>query len=169
MSGLVGPDGKTPIQSDAPKLDYRAGGLMFSTPMLPDHLLQKAVNAAQQAVAGSVYNDVFQKTNSAMAAQAEAQSAAASIGDPFTIEPAAMAVFMYLSREIEYRDRIIRDISERLEALGAEPLNLEHPYPLAPKPEDADEESEESDSDTEVDADDGDAEEPKESSLILTN
>lgn len=138
MSGIVGLDGKTPIQSDLPQHKFRAGGLQFETTMTPDMLLSKALQGARQALAGQAYQQAMQQTGSPTAAQGAAQTAAASCGDPFALEPTAMAVFMYLAREIEYRDGIIEQIRDRLVKLGSEPLDLTHPYPLPdPPPEDA--------------------------------
>jgi len=143
MSGLVGPDGKTPIQSDLPKKKFRAGGLQFDTVMTPDMLLTKALQGAQQAVANQAYQQTMQQTKSAVAAQSAATTAASSCGDPFTLEPSAMAVFMYLAREVEYRDKIIEQLNDRLVKLGAEPLDLTHPYPVPdPPPPEEDEDGE---------------------------
>lgn len=160
MSGLVGPDGKTPIQSDLPQKEFRAGGLQFGTVMTPDMLLNKAIQGAAQAIAQQTYQAVAQRLSASplmkvppsqihSQATAEAQKAAAKVRDPFTLEPAAMAVFMYLSREIEYRDMLIGQISERLQGLGAEPLDLTHPYPVPPpkESESEDEGDEEEDGD----------------------
>jgi len=161
MSGLVGPDGKTPIQSDLPKKKFRAGGLQFDTVMTPDMLLNKALQGAQQAVANQAYQQTMQQTKSAVAAQSAASTAAAACGDPFTLEPSAMAVFMYLAREVEYRDLIIEQLNDRLVKLGAEPLDLTHPYPVpAPPPPEEDGEDGEGEDDEE---------EPEAPSSILTN
>lgn len=143
---IVGPDGKTPIKSEAEMKRYRAGGLQFDTNMTPDQLLSKALNTARQAIGAQAYQAAMQKTGSAVAATTEAQTAAMNVGDPFMIEPAAMAVFMYLAREIEYRDLVIAEINKRLEALGAGPVELEHPYPPPPPqeaPESAEDEAQE--------------------------
>ena len=153
MSLLVGPDGKTPVKSDMPKLEYRAGGLRFLTELIPDALLTKALLGAKEMIGQQIYALTLRKTKSATIAQSEAQTAAAATQDPFTMEPAAMAVFMYLSREIEYRDKVIEQISERLVAIGADPINVEHPYPEPPPPSEDEEESEseEEESDTSED------------------
>ena len=134
MSGLVGPDGKTPIKSDLPQKKFRSGGLQFDTELTPDMLLSKALQGAQQALANQAYQQTMQQTRSAVAATAAATAAASSCGDPFALEPSAMAVFMYLSREVEYRDGIIEQLNERLVKLGAEPLDLTHPYPVPEPP-----------------------------------
>jgi len=152
---IVGPDGKTPIKSQAEMKRYRAGGLQFETNMTPDQLLSKSLNTARQAIGAQAYQAAMSKTGSAVAAQTEAQTAAMNVGDPFMIEPAAMAVFMYLCREIEYRDMVIAEINKRLEALGAGPVELEHPYPpppieeVASEAEGDDEASEEEDGEVE--------------------
>ena len=160
MSGLVGPDGKTPIQSDLPVKEFRAGGLQFSTSMTPDMLLTKAVQGAQQAIAQQTYQAVIQRlTASPLVTQsqahtqatAEAQSAASKVGDPFTLEPAGMAVFMYLAREIQYRDAIIEQVNERLQKLGADPLDMTHPYPVPEPPEESEESEGEDDGDSDAD------------------
>ena len=135
MSVILGPDGKTPVQSDAPVLSYQGGGLRFTTPMIPDALLTKALAGAQQMIGGQVYAAAMKKHGSPTIAQNEGNTAAAGVQDPFTLEPCAMAVFMYMSREIEYRDMIIEQVNERLVSLGAEPIDMTHPYPVPDEPE----------------------------------
>lgn len=165
MSGLVGPDGKTPIQSDLPTKKFRAGGLQFDTVMTPDMLLTKALQGAQQALANQAYQETMQRLKSAVAAQSAAQTAASTCGDPFTLEPAGMAVFMYLAREIEYRDKVIEQINERLVKLGAEPLDMTHPYPVPdPPPPEGDTEGDAGEDDAGED-DEGESETPP-SSLV---
>lgn len=145
MSEILGPDGKTPVKSDAPLIQYKAAGLRFDTQLSPEDLLNKAINGAQQAIAAQVYQSSMQKSGSAVVARSEANSAAANVTDPFMLEPCAMAVFMYLSREIEYRDLIIEQINKKLQDLGQEALDLTHPYPLEKKEEKSDEEKAPSD------------------------
>lgn len=161
MSGLVGPDGKTPIQSEAAAKRYRAGGLQFDTPVLPEHMLQKALKMAQTAMGQQVFAQTMQRTNNKMVAEMEAQTATAATQDPFTLEPAAMAVFMYMVREIEYRDSIIEQMNARLVALGAEALDLTHPYPPPAMPEKADEEDEDEDEDEGDGESEGEAGDPE--------
>lgn len=130
---LVGPDGETLIKGNQPEIEFRAGGLRFSTPLTPDTLLSRAVQGARRMAADQAYQQSMRLEGSAWAAQQAAQVAAASVSDPFILEPAAMAVFMYLSREIEFRDRVLSEINERLTRLGVDPINLRHPYPY-PEP-----------------------------------
>lgn len=152
---ILGPDGKTPIKSEVPVKRFSAGGFAFDAPMEPDQLLGKALNMSRQAIGAQAYQAAMQRTQSAVAAQTEANTAAMNVGDPFMIEPAAMAVFMYLSREVEYRDRVIAEINKRLEALGAAPVEVEHPYPPPPMPnfEEVVKEAEEAKAAAEEDAD----------------
>jgi len=128
MSGIVGPDGN-PVQSEVEKKKYAAGGLAFEHDAVPEQLLGKALNQARQAIGTQAYQQAMQRVANASVANVEAQTAASNVNDPFLLEPAAMAVFMYLCREIEYRDKLIGQISKRLENLGETPLDLEHPYP----------------------------------------
>lgn len=128
MSGIVGPDG-SPVQSEVKKKKYAAGGLAFEHDAVPEQLLGKALNQARQAIGTQAYQQSMQRVANAAVANVEAQTAASSVNDPFLLEPAAMAVFMYLCREIEHRDKVIDQINKRLENLGAAPLDLEHPYP----------------------------------------
>ncbi len=165
-SVIVGPDGKTPVQSEVEPIEYRAGGLLFKTPMTPGDVLTQAVQSAQHMIGAQVYDQVFKETRSALAAQTKAQVAASEVGDPFTLEPAAMAVFMYLSREIEFRDALLEQLNDRLVELGVEPLDLTHPYPLPPEPEPDDGDGEQEGSPDGEQADEGDDEE---SSLIITS
>ena len=144
MSGIVGLDGKTPIRSEQEakarakesELHYKAGGLHFGSDMTPEAMLQGALEKAQQSVGNKAYNESRSSGNNDQSAQMAGTMAASAVTDPFMMEPAAAAVFMYLSRELEYRDGIIAQLSERLVALGAEPLDTIHPYPVAPKVED---------------------------------
>jgi len=132
---ILGPDGKTPVNSKVEVTRFSAGGFAFDAPMQPDQLLGKALNMSRQAIGAQAYQAAMQRTQSAVAAQTEANTAAMNVGDPFMIEPAAMAVFMYLCREVEYRDKVITEINKRLEALGAAPVEVEHPYPPPPMPD----------------------------------
>jgi len=140
---IVGPDGKTPMKSNVPMNSYRAGGLRFEIGLVPDQLLNKALAGAQQMIGGQAYAAAMKKSGSAVVAQNEGNTAAAAVQDPFIMEPCAMAVFMYLSRELEYRDRLIEQLNERLVMLGAEPLDVEHPYPVPEEPDPVEEASEE--------------------------
>ena len=106
------------------------------------------------AVGQQAFSQAMQRTGNAVVAQTEAQTALAGIQDPFAMEPCAMAVFMYLSREVEYRDAVIEQLNERLVGLGAKPLDVEHPYPpTSPVP---DEEVEKAGETLPEDAEDGD-------------
>lgn len=155
MSGIVGPDG-SPVKSEVERKKYAAGGLAFEHDALPEQLLTKALNQARQAIGTQAYQQAMQRVANAAVANIEAQTAASNVKDPFLLEPAAMAVFMYLCREIEYRDEVIAQINKRLENLGATPLDLEHPYP---EPEIIKDEtnSEESEGEVESSGDEGDS------------
>jgi hypothetical protein len=143
MSLIVGLDGKTPIKSEIPSISYSAGGLKFDAPAKPNDMLTKAIVGAKQAVGQQAFSQAMQRTGNAVVAQTEAQTALAGIQDPFAMEPCAMAVFMYLSREVEYRDAVIEQLNERLVGLGAKPIDVEHPYPpTEPVPEEEAEEDE---------------------------
>lgn len=126
-------DGKTPIASEVEKVEYKAGGLKVQSPMKPDDLLNKALAGARQAMANQAGAQMLEQTKSHAIAQQAAQAAAENMHDPFGLEPAALAVFMYLSREIEYRDMIIEQISKELAVLGRKPIDVKHPYPY-PEP-----------------------------------
>lgn len=134
MSGIVGPDG-SPVQSEVKRKKYSAGGLAFEHDAIPEQLLGKALTQARQAIGSQAYQQSMQRVANAAVANIEAQTAASNVNDPFTLEPAAMAVFMFMCREIEYRDKLIEQINKRLEILGAAPLDLEHPYPEPEIPE----------------------------------
>jgi hypothetical protein len=128
---IVGLDGKTPIKAEAPSIDYSAGGLEFKSSAKPNDMLTKAVVGAKQAIGQQAFSRAMQMSKNTVVAQTEAQTAAAGVNEPFLMEPAAMAVFMYLSHEVEYRDSVIEQLNERLVSLGAEPIDVEHPYPPA--------------------------------------
>ena len=138
MSGIVGLDGKTPIRSEQEaktkakeaKFHYMAGGLRFGSGVTPDTMLQSALERSQQMIGQQAYNRALSEGKNAQVAQVMAVTAVSTMTDPFAMEPCAAAVFMYMSRELEYRDRIITQMNERLQALGAKPLDLTHPYPI---------------------------------------
>lgn len=149
MSGIVGLDGKTPIRLEQKSKDkakesefhYMAGGLRFGSSVAPDAMLQSALERSQQMIGQQAYNKALSERKNAQVAQVMAVTAVSTMTDPFAMEPCAAAVFMYLSRELEYRDSIIAQMNERLQGLGAKPLDLTHPYPLPlekPEVEDAD-------------------------------
>lgn len=128
MSLIVGLDGKTPIKSEAEKKKYEAGGLAFEASATPEELLIKALNQARQAVGMQAYQRSMQMVANAVVANSEANTAAMNVTDPFTLEPGALAVFMFLSRELEYRDAVIAQLNERLKSLGAEPIDVERSF-----------------------------------------
>lgn len=128
MSIILGPDGNTPIKSNLQKKTYKAGGLRIQTELTPDMMLSKAAQGAGQLIWNQVFEQTMRSSGSAVEAHQAARAATVNV-DPFTLEPSAMAVFMYLSREIEYRDRIIDQINDRLRLLGSDPIDMTHPYP----------------------------------------
>ena len=127
---IIGPDGKSVTKSNAENIRFSAGGLSFETQSTPDDLLNKAYSGAIKSIAEQVYNQVYLETKSAHIAQEAAQSSVNSLADPFAFEPCAQAVFMYLSREIEYRDNIINQINNKLIALGCDGIDLKHKHPV---------------------------------------
>jgi len=132
MSDVLGPDGKKAV-SEKENKTYMAGGLRFSTALAPDELISKALAGAKHVIGSGAYEKSMRMVQNHAIAQAEADQAAANVSDPFTMEPAAMAVFMYLCREIEYRDKVFAEISESLERLGSDPISTTHPYPAPEK------------------------------------
>jgi hypothetical protein len=135
MSNLVGPDGHTPLVAEKMKISYKAGGLRIDidASLPPDVILTQALGRAQQAIGQQAAAQEMQKSGSQAAAQLAGQAAASGIRDPFTMEPCALAIFMYMSRELEYRDRVIEDMAKRLDALDGGETKLEHPYPPSEK------------------------------------
>ncbi len=134
MTGLVGPDGKTPLKVEGKKISYQAGGLKFDSTVEPDAMLLHALTKSKQSVGNNVFTQVLQNNGTELQAQLQATTAANGVTDPFAMEPCAAAVFMYLSREIEYRDKIIAQLVDRVVALGADPVDMTHPYPLPSQP-----------------------------------
>jgi len=124
-----------PVLLDREEKEYAAGGLRIRIQATPEDLLQRALAGAQKMAGQQVGMIVMQRTGSQVVAQKEAMEAASKITDPFAMEPGALAVFLYLAREIEYRDRVITDMAKRLDKLDDEKTDLEHPYPSVPIPE----------------------------------
>jgi hypothetical protein len=116
MSLIVGPDGHE-VSSQAKPIDYEVGGIRIGVAETPESMLQKSLAGAQQLIAQQAYQSTLEKTGSAIVAQTEAQSMASKVANPFHIEPAALAVFMLMAREIEHRDRVIAALASRLDAL----------------------------------------------------
>lgn len=127
MGNIVGADGK-PASEEVKQYEYVAGGLRMRTSLIPDDLLRKALAGAKAAAAQQAGSETLASTKSHALAAASANAAANGMADPFALEPAAMAVFMYLSREIEYRDAVIKRISDELVKLGADALDVKHHY-----------------------------------------
>ena len=117
---IVGPDGQTPISTDAETIKYSAGGIQLDSTDTPESTFQKALAGAQQVIAQQVGAATLQSTGSHTIAQTQAQQAAARVSNPFQIEPCALGVFMLLSREIEHRDRIISALAKRLDKVDGE-------------------------------------------------
>ncbi len=111
--------------------NYKAGGLAFSTPSTPNSNLTSAFVRAKQSMGQRAFMGAKNLDETDAVAQAKAQDAAEAVVDPFEMEPCAMAVFMFLSREVEYRDLVIEQLNERLVELGVKPIDVEHPYPAA--------------------------------------
>jgi hypothetical protein len=126
---LVGPDGKTPVSSES--VEYAAGGVQINSTDTPESLLIKALSGAQQAVAQQAGVVALQRTQSQVVAQAEAQSAALQVTNPFHLEPCALSVFMILAREIGHRNKIIAVLAERLDKLDGQSSEelLKKPWP----------------------------------------
>lgn len=123
---LIGPDGK-PIDTSKAKVigqeehSYEAGGLRITWEDIPEIALQKSLAGAKQMTAQMVGQAALEKTGSHAVAQQEATAAAVSMNNPFQLEPAAAAVFMLLSREVEYRNAVIAFLCEKI---GADPEDL---------------------------------------------
>ncbi len=135
MSELVGPDGHTPLVAETEKISYKAGGLRLDIDeaITPDVVLKQALAAAQQMIGQQAAGQHMQQTGSQVAAEIAGRTAASGVKDPFSMEPCALAIFMYLAREIEYRDRVIGDMAKRLDTLDGGKTDLEHPYPPSSK------------------------------------
>ena len=117
---IVGPDGQTPVVSEAKLNDYAVGGVQVKSAETPEEVLHKALSNAQTVVAQQAGAAAFQKSQSHVVAQAEAQQAAMSVTNPFHIEPAALALFMLMSREIKHRNSVIAALAERLDKLDGQ-------------------------------------------------
>lgn len=146
---LVGPDGQE-ISSKTNPTTYEVGGIRVDAADTPEMMLQKALAGAQQIVAQQVGQMAMQRSGSQVVAQTEAQAAAGKVVNPFQLEPAALAIFMLMSREIEHRDRVIFELAKRLDALdgnSSEEL-LKKPWP---KEVEQSQESDDADPDEEPD------------------
>lgn len=105
-------------------VEYSAGGASLMSSLSPAELLEKALEGSKHFFTSHAYTNAKNSGMSESLARAEAKSVRESISNPFYMEPAALSVFMQLSREIEYRDSVIDEINKRLIALGSEPLSL---------------------------------------------
>jgi len=131
---IVGPDGQTPVSSEAEQYTYKVGGIHIASGDTPEMMLQKALMGAQQMVAQQVGAMSLQRTGSHVIAQTEAQTAAAKVSNPFQLEPCALGMFMLMAREIEHRDAVISALATRLDALDGKSSEelLKKPWPVNP-------------------------------------
>ena len=118
-----------PVILDREEKEYSAGGLRVKLQATPEDMLQRALAGAQKMAGQQAGMIAMQKTGSQAIAQQEAMEVASKVTDPFAMEPAALAVFLLLAREIEFRDKVIADLASRLDKLDNKKTNLEHPYP----------------------------------------
>lgn len=138
MSELVGADGKTPLKLEQEKIDYKAGGMKYTTPATPEQKLGEAFHGAQRLAFMQGYQEGYQaakknkdctESHAQIQGQTQGQTAASQVKDPFHMEPCALATFMFLAREKDYIKSMFSQINDQLVKLGAEPLDLTHPYP----------------------------------------
>jgi hypothetical protein len=116
---IVGLDGHE-ISSEKQNIRYEVGGVRIETPETPEVSLQRALEGAQILVGQQVGQAALNRSGSHVVAQAEAQTAASKVTNPFHLEPGALAVFMLMSREIEHRDRVIEALAKRLDAIDGQ-------------------------------------------------
>lgn len=117
---------------------YKAGGFEITIGGTPEAVLLQTLREKRNSVEQHVMMQGRAQNVDPMIASAAAKQESSKITHPFVGEHCALAVLMCLSREIEYRDRVIADLSKRLDALDGKTTDLEHPYPIptpAEKPE----------------------------------
>ena len=141
---IVGPDGQTPVSSDAEVQTYKVGGVHLASQDTPEAMLHKALLGAREMVAQQAGAMSLQKSGSHVMAQAAAQEAAARLTNPFQIEPCALGLFMLMSREIEHRDKAIAALAERLDKVDGQSSEdlLKKPWPDQPVQAEENEEKE---------------------------
>ncbi len=121
---LVGPNGQ-PISGHVSSIPYEVCGIQIRCPDTPESLLKKALAGAQQMMGQAAAQAAFARAQSHMVAQAEGQAAAASVQNPFQLEPCALSMFMLMSRVIEHQDQTISALAKRLDALdGADSKDI---------------------------------------------
>jgi len=103
---------------------YDAGGIALKTVHVPKDMLDKALHGARAYFANQAFGQAFKRSGDQLLARAEAEAEASKVTDPFTMEAAALAVFMALAREISRRDSLIEQINERLKSLGQDPIEV---------------------------------------------
>lgn len=120
---ILGADGNA-IDTDMlgePKV-YEAGGIRIETPLTPQTALQRALTGAQQGVAQNVMAQAAAQGATQLQAQAAASKAASSIKTPFQVEPCAEAVFMLMTQELAWRDKLISELASRLKEIDGQDL-----------------------------------------------
>lgn len=95
--GLIRPDG-TPVEQ--PDIEYSSGGFSFSTPALPSDLLQLALSKARQALSR------------------QDPIGATQLDNPFVMEPAAQAVFMFLVQEVQTLTEALAELHARIDEIS---------------------------------------------------
>jgi hypothetical protein len=111
MVGLIRPDG-TPVEQ--PDIEYASGGFSFKTPALPSDLLNLALTKARQALAR------------------QDPIGATQLDNPFAMEPAAQAAFMFLVQEVGALNETIAKLQGQVDALENKPAPspATHPIPF---------------------------------------
>ena len=136
MGKILGADGEKAAsqaqgQEEVPNFVYAVGGVEMATPEVPEVVLQRAVIGAKQITGQQAGQAAMAQLNDHSMAQQAANAAANACNNPFAIEPAALATFMLMSREIEWRDKVIAQLAERLDKLDGESSEalLKKPWP----------------------------------------
>jgi len=122
--GILGADGQEaksePKGDESPVIQYAVGGVEVGSPETPEQVLGRAVLGAKQMVYAQSEAQAMQQLGDRSMAQKMASAAANSCNNPFTLEPAAQAVFMLMAREIEWRDQVIQSLCARLDKIDGE-------------------------------------------------
>lgn len=119
---IVDPKGNA-VASEKALREYRIGDISLQTNATPGLKLQEALEGAKKIASMQLQASAQQQaTTRGIALPEEAikvqiLAEVSKIVDPFKMEPAAQAVFMLLADEISKRDKLIDNLTKRLEKL----------------------------------------------------
>lgn len=117
--------------------EYKVGTHSITTPISTTDLLRSALQNSQQAIAQQTMIAAQANGKDDMEAKAMAMDAIGQVQSPFQFEPCAQAVFMMLSQYVEYQEKVILNLSSRLEKLDGQSCDIKPSFDEGEPPKDS--------------------------------